>query len=165
MQTKIIALQEKSRLKRILRLLPCLLLLIIIFRFSSADAEESSQTSATLAESLVEMAHLRVSPEVLDAINGFVRKTAHFAEYALLAVLCFYGSTSWNIRPRYLRYLGVQGFCTLYAASDEIHQYFVPGRWCQLGDVILDSAGAAAGLLLCFLFIKLRGRKAQKGQL
>ena len=34
----------------------------------------------------------------------------------------------------------------LYAASDEIHQLFVPGRSGQLSDVILDSAGALAGV-------------------
>ena len=39
---------------------------------------------------------------------------------------------------------------TLYAASDEIHQLFVPGRSGQLRDVLLDSAGVAAGILLAW---------------
>lgn len=43
----------------------------------------------------------------------------------------------------------------LYAASDEIHQLFVPGRSGQLSDVILDSAGALAGVaaftVICWL--------------
>ena len=39
---------------------------------------------------------------------------------------------------------------TLYAASDEIHQLFVPGRSGQLRDVFLDSAGVAAGILLAW---------------
>ena len=35
-----------------------------------------------------------------------------------------------------------------YAATDEIHQLFVPGRSGQVSDVVLDSAGAMAGLLI-----------------
>jgi VanZ family protein len=29
----------------------------------------------------------------------------------------------------------------LYAASDELHQLFVPGRMCDLNDFIVDSIG------------------------
>ena len=36
----------------------------------------------------------------------------------------------------------------LYAATDEVHQLFVPGRSGQVSDVLLDSAGAIAGLAL-----------------
>ena len=35
---------------------------------------------------------------------------------------------------------------TAYAATDEMHQLFVPGRSGQVSDVLLDSAGAMAGL-------------------
>ena len=35
-----------------------------------------------------------------------------------------------------------------YAATDEFHQLFVPGRSGQISDVVLDSAGALAGLLI-----------------
>ena len=50
----------------------------------------------------------------------------------------------------------------LYAASDEIHQLFVPGRGGQLSDVILDSAGALAGVaaftVLCWLINRRKAR-------
>ena len=50
----------------------------------------------------------------------------------------------------------------LYAASDEIHQLFVPGRSGQLSDVILDSAGALAGVaaftVLCWLINRRKAR-------
>lgn len=38
--------------------------------------------------------------------------------------------------------------CTLYAGTDELHQYFVPGRACSLRDVCIDSAGALLGVLI-----------------
>jgi len=34
----------------------------------------------------------------------------------------------------------------LYAASDEFHQSFVPGRSCRLLDVLFDATGAAIAL-------------------
>lgn len=50
----------------------------------------------------------------------------------------------------------------LYAASDEIHQLLVPGRSGQLSDVILDSAGALAGVaaftVLCWLINRRKAR-------
>ncbi len=35
-----------------------------------------------------------------------------------------------------------------YAASDEIHQYFVPGRQCDIFDWLADLIGVAAAILL-----------------
>jgi len=37
-----------------------------------------------------------------------------------------------------------------YAVSDEFHQAFVPGRGSAVSDVVIDSAGAALGLLVAW---------------
>ena len=37
-----------------------------------------------------------------------------------------------------------------YAASDEIHQYFVPGRSSDAGDWLADALGVGAGCLLVY---------------
>ena len=37
---------------------------------------------------------------------------------------------------------------TAYAATDELHQVFVPGRSAEFTDVLLDSLGALAGIWL-----------------
>ncbi len=42
-------------------------------------------------------------------------------------------------------------FVAVYGASDEIHQFFVPGRYCALADWIADVAGAAA-VQIVFVF-------------
>ena len=39
-------------------------------------------------------------------------------------------------------------FTALFGLSDEVHQYFVPGRLSSVFDVILDTFGAAIALLL-----------------
>ena len=71
----------------------------------------------------------------------FLRKAAHVTEYFILTLLlyrAFNGSFKIN-RKRIFLY---SACCSiLYAASDEIHQYFVLGRHCALGDVLIDSLG------------------------
>lgn len=39
----------------------------------------------------------------------------------------------------------------MYATSDEIHQYFVPGRACMVEDVFIDTLGVILGILLIML--------------
>jgi VanZ family protein len=38
-----------------------------------------------------------------------------------------------------------------YAAGDELHQVFVPSRTAQVSDVLIDTSGGAAALLLLWL--------------
>ena len=45
-------------------------------------------------------------------------------------------------------------WCSLYAASDELHQYFVPGRAGMWQDWLLDTAGALFGIYSVVLFTK-----------
>ena len=54
--------------------------------------------------------------------------------------------------------------CTLYAATDEIHQLFVAGRTGKWQDVLLDSSGALAGLLLAMFMLWLIRRRRTKKQ-
>ena len=36
----------------------------------------------------------------------------------------------------------------LYAAFDELHQYFVPGRYATLGDFLFNTVGCAGGIFV-----------------
>ena len=49
---------------------------------------------------------------------------------------------------------------TIYAVSDEVHQLFVEGRSCEVRDMLLDSAGVAAGVLLMNWLNRYRSRKS-----
>jgi len=46
----------------------------------------------------------------------------------------------------------------LYAATDELHQYFVPSRDASFRDVLLDTAGAVVGILALWAVGRWRGR-------
>ena len=70
------------------------------------------------------------------------RKMAHLIEYGFLAFLTGQALRAGN-RPRRIVLGGALLFCVLYAASDEFHQSFVPGRYAKVRDVALDALGAA----------------------
>jgi VanZ family protein len=48
-----------------------------------------------------------------------------------------------------------------YAATDEVHQMFVPGRTADLFDLYADAAGAAAGLIACWAWGIIRASQSQ----
>jgi VanZ family protein len=81
-------------------------------------------------------------PDLGTGLGGWdlvLRKIAHAAEYAVLGALL-------------LRATGRAGLAvalgTLYAASDEIHQSFVPGRSGRPLDVAIDALGVVCGVLV-----------------
>ena len=76
-------------------------------------------------------------------------KLWHMGIYALLGVLVLNALVAGANRE--LR----SGFCyiavlvgSLYGVSDEIHQYFVPGRHADILDVLADIAGSCLGVFL-----------------
>lgn len=73
-----------------------------------------------------------------------VKKGGHVAGYALLALAYFH----WlRYDKRYYRL--AWALAVLYAATDEFHQSFVPGRSPSMFDaLVFDNAGALLGLWL-----------------
>ena len=78
------------------------------------------------------------------AVDYPLRKCAHMTEYAVLAVFLFLMFASYGI-PMKWRISLVLIIAVLYAAGDEFHQLFVPGRSGQVKDVFIDSAGILIG--------------------
>lgn len=85
-------------------------------------------------------------------LNFLMRKSGHFLGFGTLAVLFWFGlsATGW------WRYLLAWGFATIYGATDEWHQSFIPGRSASVYDVMLDSAGALVFLLVLYLCLCIR---------
>ena len=51
----------------------------------------------------------------------------------------------------------------LYGASDELHQWFVPGRHADVRDWVADAVGAVAGVFLYRSFLSWRARRTEAG--
>ena len=108
----------------------------LIFFMSAKDATESGGMSKWLVNTEIDL-----------------RKYAHMAEYAALAVSSALFFRELLLEKRYpVRAVGCSlVFSVLYACSDEYHQTFVPGRSGEIRDVFVDLAGVLFGLVLVFL--------------
>lgn len=134
----------------------------VIFALSAQSKEESGAVSESFTYRVVsstnfffhlDMDNARVK-EVATAIEGFVRKVAHMVEYGILSVLLYIWIGQWPMRS--LRRWGTAiGAATVYAATDEIHQLFVPGRAGRFSDVCIDGAGTILGIVVFVLIVKM----------
>ena len=88
--------------------------------------------------------------------NFIVRKSAHFIEYMILALLVFNTLIIYFDIKKVIP-LSIL-FVFIYACSDEIHQLFVPGREGTIRDVIIDTCGGIT-LILIKLFILHHNKK------
>lgn len=121
--------------------------MLVIFVFSAQKSEESTKLSngagryvvTTVNEVMDKGWNEETVEEYALAIDHPVRKLAHATEYAILALLWFGVLAS---KPQAV----VIAF--LYACTDEFHQLFVPGRAGLFADVLIDTSGAAAAMLV-----------------
>lgn len=157
--------------KIILGFVPLFIIFVIVFWFSSNNADDSSMQSGRVVSfirdlffpSLKDMESPRDFELVTEILTVIVRKGAHFTIYLCMGISAFGGL--WFMQKRKLRYSLAVGICFLYAISDEIHQHFVPGRSCEARDVIIDTCGAALGALICLFIVWVKFLKKRNAQL
>lgn len=140
----------------------------MIFCFSARNGVESTEDSYTVGMEFGRIIHpdFKNWPEEAQLafaakVDHPIRKLAHATEYAVFAMLLC-GVWLDARRKRKLSALFAWGTATVYAATDEFHQLFVPGRSGQVKDALLDSCGAAVGVLLLMFVLWLVSRKRQK---
>lgn len=93
-------------------------------------------------------------PRIIPPLFPHSDKISHFTEYAIFGFLLLRAldSSKDRFKGYNLRTIAVV-LAVLYGISDELHQYFVPGRFTELGDLISDGLGAYVGQL----FFKSKG--------
>lgn len=134
-----------------------ILWMILIFKFSSQPAQQSGKLSTVITKIGIKVIN-KVNPNTKFDIVRFdhiIRKNAHFFIYLVLGILVM------NVLKRIgvVRYKSIALLiCILYAETDELHQFFVPGRGAGVKDVLIDSVGAAVGILVVVVIGKVRKR-------
>ncbi|MDD5092607.1 MAG: VanZ family protein [Candidatus Wallbacteria bacterium] len=73
-------------------------------------------------------------------------KILHLIEYSIVGLLIAGSLISSGISKYALLAAGLLG--SLYGVTDELHQYFVPGREMSMMDWVMDSCGSFAGAWL-----------------
>jgi VanZ family protein len=132
--------------------LPVLLWALFIYG-SSTSALASPHTSRFLVP-LLHWLLPGASPETLDSLHEFARKSVHFVNYFVLSLLLFRAlrgpSKGWSLRCALLAAL----LASAYACTDEFHQSFEAGRGASAMDALLDTAGAVTAQVLTWGFLR-----------
>ena len=122
-------------------------------------APQSAATSSVVVETLVNSLD-RAGIDLLadmsrTELHRFIRKAAHFLAYFVLGILTFHLilKLTGDLKKSFVITMLIS---ISYAAFDETVQTFVPGRGGQVSDIIIDGAGAAAGIAFYLLLRKLK---------
>ncbi len=155
--------QQPCALRRIIYLMLVILMMLLIFYFSAMQGHDSSSMSGKITEWIIRRVFPGYSDMPADQRLGafrlmehIVRKCAHFSEYAFLGafVTLLFSTFSFKHQKSAAFFLSA-----LYALSDEWHQSFVDGRGPMLPDVLIDSTGAAVGILVVTILILIRRKR------
>jgi len=139
--------------KKIIWFILSILWALVIFSFSAKNSNESAKESRRVGKFICSIfvsgydeMDENEQYELAGKIEYPIRKAAHMTEYAILGFLLM------GLMENMIISFVVGA---IYAATDEIHQYFVPGRSCQITDVLIDSFGVIIGIILFCVIKKL----------
>ena len=142
--------------KHLLSILICLNL-ALIWGNSMMTGLDSEAVSGGILEILG-----RFFPVLLtESGHTFLRKAAHFSEFALLSLLFCgrYQLVRRNTPPH------LMGFGLAVACIDETIQIFTPGRASSLIDVWIDTSGFALGFVVIYIAYTIKTNKTKiKGE-
>lgn len=97
------------------------------------------------------------SDNLPDIVFKLSDKFIHFVIFGILAVLVFRSFEIMKTKIVHENAFPLSIAVTvLYGALDELHQYFVPGRFTSLADWVADALGAIVLLYLYRKFLKSR---------
>lgn len=130
--------------------LPVFLGMCLVFWISTETF--SQRNTYALAKAILGFLFPEISSREAGLIHELVRKAGHVIEYFILGLLlfrAFRGSSniSFNWRWSFSAVIVV----VIWAASDEVHQFFVPARAASAVDVGIDAAAGIFAQLVSAL--------------
>jgi VanZ family protein len=140
--------------------LPVILWMAVVFLLSSDQF--SAQHTSLIVEPILRFLLPQVSDQTIEMAHLLVRKSGHLLEYFVLGVLLFRAFRGGSAdSPVHRHAFAAATVLLLYAASDELHQVFVPGRTPSPLDVLIDFTGGLLGITLITLMINRLSRQAE----
>lgn len=139
-------------------ILPVIIWMIIIFKFSNEPATVSGNTSSNVTKIIVSIFTSKditeeQKNELIEKLDPMIRKLAHFSLYTIGGILILLYINIYKLEEsKKIVYSIAIG--SIYSCTDEIHQIFIPGRSGEFTDVMLDSIGIATGVCICLTIIK-----------
>ena len=124
----------------------------------------SANFSASNTSRIIRPLLLWLFPDIAEAsilrVHFFVRKAAHFTEYAVLALFAAraFRTSGLSVLRRYW-WLASFALVAAVALTDEYHQSFLPSRTGTIYDSLLDMTGGATALACLALWLAVRRRR------
>ena len=141
---------DKKEQVKIIKVILIVIWMAVIFNFSNQGGTESSGTSTKVTKAIVDIVTKdkeEPNKQVMDNIEKIVRKGAHYTIYTIGGFLIMNYTYSME-KSKKQKILGSLLFGAFYATTDEIHQFFIPGRSARLFDVGIDTLGVLTGILI-----------------
>ncbi len=136
-----IKIKNQGKKIKIIKIIFLIIWCILIFYFSNQSGN-ISQSKSDIFVDLFSKIFNDLSYDSLKNLSFLIRKLAHIFLYFILYLL------SYNVfKNKKYSFL----FCLIFAITDEVHQYFIPGRSCEIRDILFDTSGAFLGYLTIFL--------------
>jgi len=148
---------KKANIMFIISAVLVVVMLSIIFGFSSQQGDVSTGTSKEILDSLIEklgiQSYIEKNEWIYENRNLIFRKILHFSEYAILSTLVFITLRFGNVKMKYIPAITIL-FAFAVAAIDEYYQSHIPGRSPLITDVFIDTSGGIAAVVTMLLRMK-----------
>ena len=174
--------------KRLIYFIFTILMMIIIFLFSSQASKDSNYLSYTIADKIYhkidnmeeknqaniikeeskynEKLNMNtdnkfpINNETFYNINYTIRKSAHISLYLMLGIFSLLFIRTYNIDWKKAIIITIL-FCFTYACLDEFNQYLRGTRTALFTDSLIDTFGCMFGCLIIVIINTIKMRKVQ----
>jgi VanZ family protein len=156
---------KKVKVTKVARCVPAVLWMGVIYWLSGRVAADSSVQSEGLSLRIIRFIARFVNIaeakqyDLAMYIEPYIRDVAHILEYIVLFILLLIAVRGFTEDCRKAALISLF-ICFLYSCTDEWHQKYVPGRAYQWVDILLDTAGAAAAMIMYALGCLRKRRRA-----
>ena len=144
--------------KRVLFLILLGIAFYVIFNFSAQDGELSGSLSKKVTKFIVNVVSkiktMDMATQIrwIEKLHPIIRKLAHFGVYTVVGFSVMGFMCTFDMRNIFKLLISFAVGVT-YAVTDELHQYFIPGRNASIIDVGIDSLGVLTGIFILITLI------------
>jgi VanZ family protein len=134
----------------------------ILWALVISTASTGSFTTDRTAGHIIPFLHWllpHASYDTLEHIHHGIRKFGHVFEYFVFGLLVLRGFRAGRPGWRNTWWISALLVVACYAALDEIHQAFVPGRGASAWDSLLDTSAGAVALLVMWALAQRREKR------
>ena len=140
---------KKTQIK-IIKMILIIAWMGVVFGFSNQGGTKSSSTSRKVTVAVVQSVSDKTIEEnesLIEKTEKVIRKLAHYTIYTVggFLIMNYAYTTNLKLKEKVLYSIA---FGAGYAITDELHQFFMPGRSARVFDVGIDTLGVITGIAI-----------------